>query len=88
MAFTITRKNSVMGNLRTVMLKVSPDGAEENISSGLNVIDSMMLGVQTAATMAFSVQVNANSTATASNGTLGVSGVASGDVFYITCFGR
>lgn len=88
MAFTIVKEQTVFGNKRAALLKVTADAAESNIDSGLSVIEYMALGPQSFASSSQAFKINENSSGTASNGKVGVSGVASGDVFHLICVGR
>lgn len=88
MAFTVARQHTVFGNKRTVLIEVTADGAEDNVSSGLGVVEYYSIALQSAATANPSVALNVDSSATVSLGTLGMSGFASGDHFYVTVYGR
>lgn len=92
MAYTVTKtdKQSV-GAKFAVTLEVTADAATQTVAStdtGLSIIDYFSIGIQSAASSAFSVKPNLDASGAASNGALGISGAASGDVFFITCFGR
>jgi hypothetical protein len=88
MAFTVTKTPTVFGNKRAVMIEVSADGAEAEIESGLDVIEAQLLGAQSFASSSQAFKANEDSSGTAANGTIGISGVASGDEFFILCIGR
>jgi hypothetical protein len=89
MAFTVTPINTVFGNKNTKLLKITADGAEANVASGFNVIEWMSVGKpHSMATGAPYVHFNANSSGTAANGTIGVSGVSAGAELYCLVFGR
>ena len=89
MAFTVsTVKKTVFGDMRVHILDVTADGAESNIDTGLEYVDAFAVGAQSIATSAFTLKENADSSGTASNGYVGVSGVASGDAFFITVYGK
>ena len=89
MAFTVTPINTVFGNKSTKLLKITADGAEANVDSGFSVIEWMSVGkVGSMATANPMVQFNLNSTLTAANGTIGVSGVSGGAEIYCLVFGR
>jgi hypothetical protein len=89
MAFTVTRYQTVFGNKRAVLLNIQADGAEANVSSGLDVIEGMVLGqFNSMATGGANVRKNLTSTATAANGTIGISGLSSGADFDVVVFGR
>lgn len=88
MAFTVSRKQSVFGNQRVVLMDVTTDGAEDNIDSGLDVIDAFSLGDKSITTSAFTLHENVDSSGTAANGTIGASGLTSGDEFFLIIYGR
>lgn len=79
---------TVFGNKRVMVISFSAGGAEENITTGLDYVDHFSCGVQSVATSAFTMKTNQDSSGTASNGSIGVSGVASGDQMYIYAYGR
>lgn len=87
MSVSILDKLSV-GNKRLHVISYVASGAEDNITTGLSIVDHFSVGTKSAATFAYSMLPNVTSTATAGNGTIGVSGVASGDWFYIYAYGR
>jgi hypothetical protein len=89
MAFTVTtKKKTVFGDMRVHILDVTTDGAEDNIATGMSVIEGFAVGAQSIATSAFSLNENVDSSGTAANGTIGASGLASGDAFFLTVYGR
>ena len=88
MAFTVDKVNTVFGNKRVAIMDVTADSAEANLESGLSVIEGYSLGPQSLTTSAFTLNENVDSSGTAANGTLGVSGLTSGDEFFLTVYGR
>ncbi len=89
MAFTVTRSPTVFGNKRTILLTVTTDGAEANVDSGLTVIDHMVVGhLNSMATALPYIRKNVNSSGTAANGTIGMSGLSAAADFDIVVFGR
>lgn len=89
MAFTVSAEPTVFGNKSTRLIKVTADGAEANVTSGFNVIDFMVTGkVVSMATANPTVVFNKNSSGTAANGTIGVSGVSAGAELYLLVFGK
>lgn len=90
MAFTVATEKSVFGNKAVSLITVTADSAEANIPSGLGVITHFSVGMVSCATGTAlpHIAINSNSTGVATPGTIGVSGVTSGDVFHIICFGR
>jgi hypothetical protein len=87
MAYTVVRVNSVFGNERVAILKITTDAATQNVGSGLSVIHGIALGIISCNSANFKIGVNSATTGTAVAGTLGITGCTSGDVFYVTCFG-
>jgi hypothetical protein len=89
MAFTVSAIPTVFGNKAVRLLKVTADAAEANVSSGFQVIEWMAVGKPVSmVTGCPQVLPNANSTGTAANGTLGISGCSAGADLYIFCIGR
>ena len=90
MAFTVSHvANYTSGNQRIKQLIITADSAEANIETGLSIIDSFQLlegnmGLNSIPT----ILMNKDSSNTASNGNLGISGVASNAVMYIHVYGR
>lgn len=77
-----------MGNLRVHAISYVASGAEDNITTGLDYVDFFVAGPKSVATSAYTIQQNKDSSGTASNGSIGVSGVASGDEFHVVAYGR
>jgi len=89
MAFTVTPVITVFGNKSVRILNVVADAAEANVDSGFSVIECAVIGrISSMATANAYVQWNKNSSGTAANGTIGVSGVSSGAEFQCVVFGR
>jgi hypothetical protein len=87
MAFTLTRTKTVFGNEGVEHIKVLADGAEATIQTSLRRVDAFALGYISMTAIGYTIHPNVGSTATAALGSLGVSGLTSGDEFYITVFG-
>lgn len=79
---------TVFGNKRLHVISYTASGAEDNITVGLSYVDYVDVTPVSIATALYKLQVNANSSGTASNGNVAITGVASGDRFYIKCFGK
>lgn len=89
MAFTVTNEPTVFGNKQVRLLNITADAAEANIQTGLGYIDAVVIGqFYSMATGGAQVRKNVTSTATAANGTLGVSGLSAGAQFDVVVFGR
>lgn len=87
MAWSLTRTHSVFGNQRVVMIDVTPDSAEANIETGLDVVTAFSMGIKSLTALA-KLDENVDSSGTAANGTIGASGFTSGDEFFLVCYGR
>lgn len=90
MAFTVSNVaalGSVFGNKRTIGLRVTADSAEANITTGLRVVEAVSVSLEKGQTMPIT-QINKDSTATASNGVIGVSGTSNANIFNLICYGR
>ena len=89
MAFTVTVENTVFGNKNAKLLKITADSAEGNVTTGFGIIDHMVghkpISMATANPY---IQANKNSSGTAANGTIGVSGVSAGAEFHLLVFGK
>ena len=89
MAFTVTKYPTVFGNKRAVLINVTADGAEDNIATGLSLIEAVTIGqFKSMATGGASIVKNANSSGTAANGTLGCSGFSANAEVDIVVYGR
>jgi hypothetical protein len=89
MAFTVASEATVFGNKNTRLVKITADGAEANVTTGFGVIDHLIVSrVISMATANAYVQPNKNSSGTAANGTIGVSGVSAGAEIHCLVFGR
>ncbi len=88
MAFTVVvLEKTVFGNQRVHHLKITADGAEDNITTGLKVVRNAIVAPGSLTTAIYNVYPNEDSSGTSSNGTLGISGIANGDVLFATVFG-
>ena len=88
MAWTITKKRMSLGSVNGVMINCTADSAEQEIETGLGLIDGFCLGAKSFSTAGYTFQQNLSSTATAANGTISCSGINSGDNFCIMVFGN
>lgn len=89
MAFTVTRTPTVFGNKKVVLLNVTTDGAEGNIETGLGYIEAVTIGqFKSMATGGAAIVKNADSSGTAANGTLGLSGFSANAEVDIVVYGR
>ena len=89
MAFTVSVENTVFGNKNAKLMKITADGAEANIVTGFGVVDLLVNApVKSMATANVYVQPNKNSSGTAANGTIGVSGCSAGAEIHCLVFGK
>ncbi len=89
MAFTqaiITKTG--FGNKRVVALAFTADAATSNVETGLSVIEWIGFAPSSMATASAKLYINQKVSGTAAAGFLAISGVASGDRFYVTCYGH
>lgn len=87
MAFTVSSIQSVFGNERVVIMDITADAATQTVETGLKNVHGFSIGIQSASTAGFKVYANSNASGVQSMGVLGISGVASGDEFYVTVYG-
>lgn len=93
MAYTFTQANTtVFGNLQVKHGTVVTDATSGVVSFGLGVLVHVDITPKSMTTNGSGVttryRINATAAGTASNGDLGVSGVVSGDEFYVAIYGR
>ena len=90
MAFTVSAlANSVFGNKNVRFLRITADAASDAVSSGFNVVESIMgMCPQSMTTAAGKFKINILTAGTASNGRIAITGVANGDVMFLTVIGR
>lgn len=88
MAWTVTKYPTVMGDKRTVGIKVTADAATQTVETGLSVIDFFSVGICSLTTSTSKIWANSNASGVQSLGVLGCSGFTSGDEIFITVYGR
>lgn len=90
MAFTASFlvKNQGVGDKFMHHIRVTADAASGAVDTGFSVIDFLQHAPQSMTTAGGRVFMNKNSGLTALNGTVAVSGVASGDVMFLTVIGH
>lgn len=87
MAYTVTRTQTVVGNLRAVHMDVTADAATQTIETGLKNVVCMNYGPLSMNSSNIHMAANSNATGTASFGVVAVTGCTSGDHFFITVYG-
>jgi len=89
MAWTATlNKKTVFGDTRVHLYELVADSATLELDTGLDYIDHIQPSVKSAATYGAYFDKNVLSAATASNGTVAVTGAASGDTYFLTVYGK
>lgn len=90
MAWTVTKEATALGNKRVILIDATSDSAEVNMATGLGYVTHYSIGIKSCSTGTAlpHVALNVNSSGTASNGTIGISGVTSGDSYFIVAYGR
>lgn len=87
MAYTVTKVQSVFGNLRSVIMDVTADAATQTIETGLKNVVGFSVGNKSGAS-GWKVWANSNASGVQSMGVLGVSNAASGDQAFIVVYGN
>ena len=90
MAFTASFlvKNQAVGDKYMHHVRVTADAASGAVDTGFNVVDFLQHSPQSATTGDYRVFMNKNSGLTALNGTVAMSGLANGDVVFLTVVGH
>jgi len=89
MAFTVSNlRKTVDGETRVHEFLVTADGTSDEIVTGLDYIYSAFISPVSAPSAPYSLRPNVLTAATASNGTIAITGVASGAEYYVLVRGR
>ena len=89
MAFTfMSVVKTVHGNQAVRQGTVTADAAAGSVDTGLAKVDTVHVALKSATSGAYKVRVNALESGTAAAGYVALSGVASGDEFFVTVYGR
>lgn len=89
MAYTaVIAKQTVHGDQRTIQYEITADAASGSVATGLQYIDSIQVTPISMATTAGKFRRNLNAASAAANGSVMVSSIASGDVFYMQVYGH
>lgn len=88
MAFTTSTvvDGVVFGNKRVRILRVTADGSEANLTSGLQAVDFVSIQPELGISMPCA-HLNKNSSGTSANGTIGISACSSGNIFHAIILG-
>lgn len=87
MAYTVSRDNTVLGNKRVVLLKLTADAATQTVETGLPRVDHIAIHYGSGTSSAMAIAINSNASGVQSLGVLGISGATAGDDVYVTVFG-
>jgi len=89
MAWTVTKKiESVFGNIRVKSYLMAADSATYELDTGFGDVLSVATAPKSMASSPYAVAINVTTAAVASPGTVAVTGVTSGDDFWLTVYGR
>lgn len=89
MAFTTSNiVKQAVGSRFEHYIRVTADAASGAFDTGFGVVDFVQHSPQSAASAGYRVFMNKSSGLTANNGDIAISGVASGDVIYLTVVGH
>lgn len=89
MAWTVgINQKSVFGNKKVHVLSCTADAATQTVDTGLSVVEWFSIAPQSLTTGAPKIFANKGAAGTSIAGQLGCSGFTSGDVFFVTVFGR
>lgn len=89
MAYTVSHLvKTVFGTERVGMIRVTADAASGAVTTGMGVVDFVNVSCQSCSTAGFRTFMNQAADLSASNGSVAISGVASGDVIYLTVYGH
>ena len=92
MAFTYTHIfGQSVGALKCDTFRVTADAATQTVTSGqtkMKRIEFVNFSPVSMTTASAKLYVNTDASGAASGGAIGVSGVANGDIFFLTIYGR
>jgi hypothetical protein len=90
MAFTTSyiASNEGVGSKFQHHIRVTADAASGAFNTGFGVVDFIQHSPQSATTAGYRVFANKSSGLTANNGDIAISGVADGDVIFLTVIGH
>lgn len=89
MAFTGTVVNkTVFGDKRVNFLTVTADAATGSVATGLDIVEHIAVAPKSLTTGAIKLAINELTSGTGAAGTIAVTGMTSGDEFFLTVYGR
>lgn len=77
-----------MGNKQAIFYSCTADAATGTIVTGLKSVDAVALTGKSMASAPYNTRMNEGVSGTSTAGTVAVTGVASGDTFYLMVFGH
>ena len=88
MAYTVTVLNkTVHGNERVIRYNVLADATTQTVATGLGVITGINVVNKSATSGMGKYSINLNATGSAAAGSFAMTGIVSGDEYYVTVFG-
>lgn len=89
MAFTkSTVVNTVHGNQRLIVYDVTADAATGALATDLGSVTAVWSQAKSMASSSYSIKADEGVAGTAIAGTIGITGVTSGDLIQVFCLGR
>lgn len=88
MAFTVSREFVNISNKRVALISCSVDSASGNINTGLKIVEHIAFAPVSMANAQPIFKKNIGSGATSVPGNININGATSGDVFFLTVYGR
>ena len=89
MAFTkSTILNTVIGNQRLIVYDITADGTAGAVTTDLGSVTAVWSQPKSMASAPYSIKEDELTASTASAGSIGITGVASGDLLQVFCLGR
>jgi len=87
MAYTVSKKVTVMGDQRVSFLNITADAATQTVETGLKKVNAFAVGKQSGAS-GWAIYANSNASGVESMGVIGISGAVSGDQAFVIVYGE
>lgn len=88
MAFTIGREITIFGNKRVALLSCSVDSTSGNVDTGLSQVDGFSMAIISMTSQGVHLTRNVGSNSTARPGIINLQSFTTGDVFFLTVYGK
>jgi hypothetical protein len=89
MAFTKSQVlNTVIGNQRLIVYDITADAAAGAVTTDLDTVVGVWSQGKSMASAPYSIKADELTAGTASAGSIGITGVTSGDLIQVFCLGR